>query len=153
MVRGKSHGYSIKQKNWECVRKNVVKKYKNKCCSKLPEIARKLIENYFWKLTNFFKLKKTKCFEIVWNCEKIDQKYFWNFDQNFYTWNFPSLLALVGVTKEKGLHWLPKATIATWLQRGVDSYQLTASNKQGMANCHQCMQYTACIDMKNILNR
>ena len=31
---------------------------------------------------------------------------------NFYPWTFPSLLALVGVTIEKGLHWLPKATIA-----------------------------------------
>ena len=28
-------------------------------------------------------------------------------------------LALVGVTIEKGLHWLPQATIATRLQRGV----------------------------------
>ena len=45
--------------------------------------------------------------------------FFENFDQHFYPWSFPSLLALVGVTIEKGLHWLPKATIATRLQRGV----------------------------------
>ena len=56
---------------------------KKQSCSNLPEMARKLFENVF---------------DI--------------FDQNFYPWSFPSLLALVGVTIEKGLHWFPKATIA-----------------------------------------
>ena len=41
------------------------------------------------------------------------------FGGQVYTWSFPSLLALVGVTIEKGLHWLRKATITTRLQRGV----------------------------------
>ena len=54
-------------------------------------------------------MEKTKLLEIAWNGEKIEN------DQNFYPWSFPSLLALVGVTVEKGLHWLAQPTIATRL--------------------------------------
>ena len=50
--------------------------------------------------------------------------FFENFDQHFYPWSFPSLLALVGVTTDKGLHWLLEATIATRLQRGVAPWSL-----------------------------
>ena len=35
------------KKNWGGVQKNVVKTEKNQSCSKLPEIARKLVENNF----------------------------------------------------------------------------------------------------------
>ena len=50
---------------------------------------------------------------------------------NFYPWTFPSLLALVGVTIEKGLHWLPKATIATRLQRGVAPWSRSSAPARG----------------------
>ena len=57
--------------------------------------------------------------------------FFENFDQNFYPWSFPSLLALVGVTIEKGLHWLPQATIATRLQRGVAPWSQSSAPARG----------------------
>ena len=34
--------------------------------------------------------------------------FFENVDNKIYPLSFPSLLALVGVTIEKGLHWLPR---------------------------------------------
>ena len=40
-------------------------------------------------------------------------------------------LALVGVTIEKGLHWLPQATIATRLQRGVAPWSRSSAPARG----------------------
>ena len=60
--------------------------------------------------------------------------FFENFHQHFYPWSFPSLLAPVGVTIEKGLHWLPKATIANLLlQRGVAPWSRMAPLKPGVS--------------------
>ena len=50
---------------------------------------------------------------------------------DFYPWTFPSLLALVGVTIENVLHWLPKATIATRLQRGVAPWSRSSDPARG----------------------
>ena len=50
---------------------------------------------------------------------------------NFYPWSFPSLLALVGVTIEKGLHWLAQPTIATRLQRGVAPWSRSSAPARG----------------------
>ena len=66
--------------------KKFCQKWKNQSCSKLPELARKLVENDFWKFnpppkkinklggrTNLFvKLKKKlKFFKVAWNGKKI----------------------------------------------------------------------------------
>ena len=64
--------------------------WKNQSCSKLPEMARKLVEHDFWnfypppqknwRTTNFCqKLKKSKLFKIAWNGEKTSQKWFLDF--------------------------------------------------------------------------
>ena len=50
---------------------------------------------------------------------------------DFHPWSFPSLFALAGVTIEKGLHWLPKATIATRLQRGVALWSRSSAPARG----------------------
>ena len=62
-------------------------KWKNQSCSKLPEMARKLVEHVFfyflappkkifWGRTQNFcqKWKKSKLFKIAWNGEKNSQK-------------------------------------------------------------------------------
>ena len=76
------------------------------------------------------KLKKPKLLEIAWNGEKIDRKCFLKF-LTFYPWSFSSLLALLGVIIEKGLHWLPKATIASRLQRGVAPWSRSSAPARG----------------------
>ena len=89
---------------------------KEQSCSKLPKMARKLIENVFWNFwPNFFKtcVRKKCCQKMEKtkfdrNCLKWREICFGKFRPNFLT----SLLSLMGVTIEKGSHWLPKATIA-----------------------------------------
>ena len=67
------------------------------------------------------KIEKTKLLDIDWNGEQIDQHFFLEmFDQKFYPWSFPSLLALVGVT-----------TIATRLQRGVAPWSRSTAPARG----------------------
>ena len=50
---------------------------------------------------------------------------------DFHPWSFPSLFALAGVTIEKGLHWMPKATIATRLQRGPVPWSRSSAPARG----------------------
>ena len=73
--------------------------------------------------------KKTLLLKIAWNGEKIDRKSFLKFLTKMFT--LFTLLALVGVTIEKGLHWLPKATIATRLQRGVAPWSRSSAPAPG----------------------
>ena len=63
---------------------------------------------------------------IISECQKSDF-----FGGQVYPWSFPSLLALVGVTIEKGSHWLPQATIATRLQRGVALWSRSSAPARG----------------------
>ena len=62
-------------------------------------------------------LKKTK--KMLEMARKLIKKNKKKIDQHFYPWSFPLLLALVRVTIEKDSRWLPKATIASRLQRGL----------------------------------
>ena len=77
-------------------------------------------------------MKKNK---VAWKCliwrENWSKIFFEIFDQKIYPWSFPSLLALVVVTIEKGLHWLPQATIATRLQRGVAPWSRSSAPARG----------------------
>ena len=60
---------------------------------------------------------------IISECQKVT----FLVDQQVFPWSFSSLLALVEVTIEKGLHWLPQATIATRFQRGVGPWSRSSA--------------------------
>ena len=69
---------------------------------------------------------------------------------DFHPWSFPSLFALAGVTIEKGLHWMPKATIATRLQRGPVPWSRSSAPARGKSVRDGFPQCAAATLFKNV---